>query len=112
MFRSPRRLAEVLLLCLTQDRVWSAARRWAERAVVSGFLSVMTFGMALAKRARFSQGLTRLRQQGCLKNLATSRQPSALARPSSCSPTLDPLPELPGSQAFVRDLSIVLTGRN
>jgi Domain of unknown function (DUF1989) len=37
---SPRGLAEALLLCRTQDAFWSAARRWAERAVMSGLLSV------------------------------------------------------------------------
>jgi hypothetical protein len=37
----PRRLAEAFLLCRTKDGILvRGARRWAERALVSGFLSV------------------------------------------------------------------------
>ena len=45
----------------------------------------MTFGMALAKRARFSQGPTRLRLYRSLKNLPPLRPGSTLASSPSCS---------------------------
>ena len=50
----------------------------------------MTFGMALAKRARFSQGPTRLRRYRCsLKNLPPLRPGSTLASSPSGSTTPD-----------------------
>jgi len=49
----------------------------------------MTFGMALAKRARFSQGPTRLRRYRSLKNLPPLRPGSTLASSPSGSTTPD-----------------------
>jgi predicted ATPase len=60
--------------------------------------------MALAKRARLSQGLARLRRCRCLRNLPPSRQGSALTSPASC-------PTIP-DRAFLNRQAVQWLGRD
>jgi hypothetical protein len=57
--------------CCAAHRIafWSAARRWAERAVVSGLLSVDDIRNDPTEACRFSWGPSRLRRYGRLSDL-------------------------------------------
>jgi hypothetical protein len=74
----PGRLPETLLLRDPPTAFWSALRRWAERAVSAGILTVADIRNGAAPAcARFCQAASRPRRYLSLRNPALSRGRSA-----------------------------------